>query len=59
MANSIVRSAIFFGKVVTSDLPHAIKVSVPKYVMDPRLTMVSDVIKIVTTYLFHTIQLSV
>lgn len=55
MANSIVRSAIFFGKVVTSDLPNAIKVSVPKYVMDTRLTMVSGVFKIVITYLIHTI----
>lgn len=55
MANSIVRSAIFFGKVVTSDLSHAIKVSVPKYVMDTRLTMVSEILKILTMYLFHTI----
>ncbi|KAF8787393.1 28S ribosomal protein S17, mitochondrial-like [Argiope bruennichi] len=38
MANAL-KSAIFFAKVVTSDISNAIKVSVPKYKMDERLTM--------------------
>ncbi|GBM59401.1 hypothetical protein AVEN_187805-1 [Araneus ventricosus] len=36
---SVVKSAIFFAKVVTSDISNAIRVSVPKYKMDERLTM--------------------
>ncbi|XP_054714368.1 28S ribosomal protein S17, mitochondrial-like [Uloborus diversus] len=39
MAASIGRSAILFGKIITSDLTHAVKVGVPKYVMDERLNM--------------------
>ncbi|GFS41627.1 28S ribosomal protein S17 [Nephila pilipes] len=37
--SSALKTAIFFAKVITSDVNNAIKVSVPKYVMDERLTM--------------------
>ncbi|GFQ82224.1 28S ribosomal protein S17 [Trichonephila clavata] len=33
------KTAIFFARVITSDVSNAVKVSVPKYVMDERLTM--------------------